>query len=662
MEANIKKNAVILTFLMLIKKLLSIIYKIPYQNLTGDAGFYVFQQVYSFIALLMILTGFALPTVIGSLLQENHYSAGIKDKIKRSMWIFSLICFTTFFLGNRQIALIMGDILLAPVIRIVGIHFLFLPAIAYMRGVLQSRLLTVKKIGYSIVVEQISRVLVVLAVISIFSTTSYNYYQIAQLALTFSLISPIITIMHLYLMKPVDDALSFLPLKQKPQFFRRTMYLLLSAGILVIYGLIDNFLVFNMLIRSQTQTDAMILKGILERGLPFVQAGTFFVASLVGLTMAQFEKTTNDEQKTAFATGVFYILGLAIPATVGLITVMPSLNQALFMDNLGNVTLQIRMLEIIPYSIIVLLTAILSKKARQPLILAALLTGTLVKLIITAPLVRQLGIDGAAISSVVGLLLMCIIMLIGAKSLLTTKIFANLLGISFSTLAMWQILNLAWPTTNLFNADNRSGALTFAALNILVGIISYVLILATLIWTIKAIKSILLYIYKIRKKRQKQAQQKQIQRQKKLRQQQEHAQQIYRQSLMHNQAQPNEPNHEQKLASRQALQSQYASSTKKHPKTSTKKEKKTMRLDKFLKVSRIIKRRQTAKEVSDAGKISVNQKVAKSSTVVNVGDEIALHYATRTLVVKVAQIKDSTKKEDADNMYEIVREEQPSKN
>ncbi|MCL2560537.1 MAG: RNA-binding S4 domain-containing protein [Turicibacter sp.] len=81
-----------------------------------------------------------------------------------------------------------------------------------------------------------------------------------------------------------------------------------------------------------------------------------------------------------------------------------------------------------------------------------------------------------------------------------------------------------------------------------------------------------------------------------------------------------------------------------------------MRLDKFLKVSRIIKRRQTAKEVSDAGKISVNGKVAKSSTSLSIGDEIALHYATRTLTIRVVEIKDSTKKEDAQRMYEVVSE------
>jgi len=224
MEASVKKSAAMLTLLMLVKKLLSILYKIPYQNSTGDAGFYVFQQVYPFVAILMILTGFSLPIVIGSLLTENNYSAMIKDKLKRAMWIFSLIAFVILFLGNRQIALIMGDILLAPVIRIAGVHFLFLPPIAYMRGVLQSRSDTMNKFGYSVVIEQMSRVVAILVALALFGIHNYSYYRIAELAFLFSLISPVITIMHLYLMKPIDDARSFLPLTEKPQIFRRTMY------------------------------------------------------------------------------------------------------------------------------------------------------------------------------------------------------------------------------------------------------------------------------------------------------------------------------------------------------------------------------------------------------------------------------------------------------
>lgn len=81
-----------------------------------------------------------------------------------------------------------------------------------------------------------------------------------------------------------------------------------------------------------------------------------------------------------------------------------------------------------------------------------------------------------------------------------------------------------------------------------------------------------------------------------------------------------------------------------------------MRLDKFLKVSRIIKRRTLAKEVSDAGRIQVNGRVAKSSTKVDVDDIITIEFGNKIVSVKVLQLLDSTKKEDARNMFEIVEE------
>ena len=82
-----------------------------------------------------------------------------------------------------------------------------------------------------------------------------------------------------------------------------------------------------------------------------------------------------------------------------------------------------------------------------------------------------------------------------------------------------------------------------------------------------------------------------------------------------------------------------------------------MRIDKFLKVSRIIKRRTLAKEVADNGRITVNGKIAKSSTKVDVDDVIAIQFGNKIVEVKVLQLLDSTKKEDAQNMFEILKEE-----
>ena len=81
-----------------------------------------------------------------------------------------------------------------------------------------------------------------------------------------------------------------------------------------------------------------------------------------------------------------------------------------------------------------------------------------------------------------------------------------------------------------------------------------------------------------------------------------------------------------------------------------------MRLDKYLKVSRIIKRRPVAKEVADKGRIKVNGILAKSSTDLKINDEIEIRFGNKILLVRVLEMKDSTKKEDAAKMYDIIKE------
>ncbi len=83
----------------------------------------------------------------------------------------------------------------------------------------------------------------------------------------------------------------------------------------------------------------------------------------------------------------------------------------------------------------------------------------------------------------------------------------------------------------------------------------------------------------------------------------------------------------------------------------------TMRLDKFLKVSRLIKRRTLAKEVADKGRISINGQQAKASSNVKVGDTLEIRFGQKLVTAKVNELQESTKKEDAANMYEIVKEE-----
>ncbi|WP_409299071.1 RNA-binding S4 domain-containing protein [Peribacillus sp. SCS-26] len=82
-----------------------------------------------------------------------------------------------------------------------------------------------------------------------------------------------------------------------------------------------------------------------------------------------------------------------------------------------------------------------------------------------------------------------------------------------------------------------------------------------------------------------------------------------------------------------------------------------MRLDKFLKVSRLIKRRTMAKEVADQGRITINGITAKASSNVKVGDEMEVRFGQKLVKVKIEKLQENTRKEDAADMYSIVSEE-----
>ncbi len=79
-----------------------------------------------------------------------------------------------------------------------------------------------------------------------------------------------------------------------------------------------------------------------------------------------------------------------------------------------------------------------------------------------------------------------------------------------------------------------------------------------------------------------------------------------------------------------------------------------MRLDKFLKVSRLIKRRTVANDACDAGRVMVNGKVAKASVKVAVGDIIEISFGNNKVKVEVEAIKDSTKKDEAKDMFKYL--------
>ena len=79
-----------------------------------------------------------------------------------------------------------------------------------------------------------------------------------------------------------------------------------------------------------------------------------------------------------------------------------------------------------------------------------------------------------------------------------------------------------------------------------------------------------------------------------------------------------------------------------------------MRLDKYLKVSRLIKRRTVANEACDAGRVLVNDKPAKASAQVKAGDTIEIQFGSRNAKVKVLDVNETVRKEEVENLYKYL--------
>ncbi|SDC55322.1 Ribosomal 50S subunit-recycling heat shock protein, contains S4 domain [Pelagirhabdus alkalitolerans] len=82
-----------------------------------------------------------------------------------------------------------------------------------------------------------------------------------------------------------------------------------------------------------------------------------------------------------------------------------------------------------------------------------------------------------------------------------------------------------------------------------------------------------------------------------------------------------------------------------------------MRLDKFLKVSRLIKRRTLAKEVASQGRITINGHQSKASSTVEIGDELVIQFGQKIVTLKVESLKETTKKDEAASLYTVIKEE-----
>ncbi|MCF3944465.1 putative polysaccharide biosynthesis protein [Oceanobacillus alkalisoli] len=425
------KGALLLTVAGLISKVLSAGYRIPLQNLTGDIGFYIYQQVYPLLGMGMILALYGFPSAISKLTAESKKKGNTRTTANFYYPIF-LILFLVMgtlavllFVSASSLASWIGDPGLTQAYQLVAFSFLLIPFTSLLRGVMQGSG-NMKPTAYSQIGEQFFRVLLILAVAVYVSFSGADLYRIGEGAAIAGIGGALTAIFILTLFVRKSEQPPLLMQTSVPwRYYIQTILLFglvasLNHMVLLLFQFADAFtLVSGLQEYGLSQVDAMEAKGVLDRGQPLIQLGTVLGSSFALAMIPSVSQHRLQEDAPSFYQHIrssiaigFY---LAVGATAGLIAIMPEANILLFEDTKGTSDLQILVFAILLSSIGVTCATILQGLGWTKRTAIFIILSVFVKGLGNELLVPIFGITGAAIATILGLACFSLLVFIELK-------------------------------------------------------------------------------------------------------------------------------------------------------------------------------------------------------------------------------------------------------
>lgn len=444
------KGAFILTVAALLTKILSAIYRIPFQNIVGDVGFYIYQQVYPFYGIAVVLATTGFPVVISKLyaeLKEKKDVEGARRLLFISFFFlqaFGFLCFLLLYTGAENIAFWMHDPDLAILLKVVSVVFLTFPIISVLRGYFQG-IGNMIPTAVSQVGEQSIRVVTILFLAFLFTQQGYSLYYVGGGAMFGSITGGIVSAIVLFLFLWMGKKRKLLKISEvrfRSIFaeYRKVVNALAFQGLaicitgmlLIFIQLADALNLFSLLVSNGMEEEgAKALKGVYDRGQPLIQLGTV-VATSISLTLVPLITAERMKERSQFlyhkirlAMQINIVIGVA--ATVGLWAIIEPTNIMLFENSAGSDVLGILTLIILLNSLISTMTAILQGLGFLIFPAFAILLSFPLKFVLNIVLIPLYGSTGAAIATIVTLSVIAIF--IGVK--LKNKVTQVIIEISF---------------------------------------------------------------------------------------------------------------------------------------------------------------------------------------------------------------------------------------
>jgi O-antigen/teichoic acid export membrane protein len=490
------RGAFILAVAALVTKILSAVYRIPFQNIVGNDGFYIYQQVYPFYGLAMVLATTGFPVVISKLYAEQR-EKGDHEKTRRLLFVsfiilqlFGIICFLILYLGASHIANWMNDNKLAILLRVVSIVFLLFPIVSILRGFYQGKGDMVPT-ALSQVGEQLIRALTILFSAYLLTNLGYSLYLVGGGAMFGSITGSMVSVIILFTFIGVRKEWRMIaPKKGMLRGYYREFCVILktltfqglticvSGMLMILIQMADALNLYSLLTENGYGIKlAKGIKGIYDRGQPLIQLGTIVAVSmslsLVPLiTSARINKDTEFLQdKIRLSIRISIVIGVG--ASAGLWSIIEPANIMLFKDSSGSNVLGVLSFVILLCSMNTTVIAIMQGLGSLLFPAAAVLASFLLKYSLNALFVPLYGTMGAAYATIITLVLLCAVLFIKLKkmqtiSLLTYRFLATLLA---AALMMVLLLKGCLALTNMIAIPSGTERM-MSAIQAVVGAIS----------------------------------------------------------------------------------------------------------------------------------------------------------------------------------------------
>lgn len=418
------RGAVILGGAALFTKILSAVYKVPYQNITGDEGMYVYQQVYPLYSVLLILATAGFPAAISKMVSEKWSSGqfeGARQIFRISiitLFLLGFVFFLLLFFGAGQLADWMGNRkLLTLPIQTVSFALLIVPFLAVMRGFFQGQQNMVPTAN-SQMIEQIIRVATILILAWYFMDAGLGIVYAgagAVFGATTGAVGALFVLLFYWrkaqlnresVPNPAKSSGLEPPQKVIKTIFRLSLPICIGSLILPVFSLVDSFTVANYLLDLGWEMERSIrFKGVFDRGQPLIQVATFFATaialSIVPAISEAKAKHRKKEVENQSRLALQLTWGLGLPASVGLAVIAEPVNAMLFEDQAGSDALAILALTGIFSTLAMVTAGILQGLGKVYLPAIYLLIGVVLKTGLNALLIPVWDIRGAAAATVI---------------------------------------------------------------------------------------------------------------------------------------------------------------------------------------------------------------------------------------------------------------------